>query len=142
VADAHIQEATRIIEAASGAQPAIIRSFFDEATFTVTHVLSDPVTGKAAIIDSVLDFDFASARTCCRSAAPCLQQQLGGTLALTFPAAMPERSTGPSAACCRGPMRRPRIAAACMPRKSRAAHVHEPRRLTRAVGFASGGGPG
>ena len=41
----------------------IIRSFFDAGTFTVTHVLSDPVTQRAAIIDSVLDFDPKSGRT-------------------------------------------------------------------------------
>jgi len=40
-----------------------IRSFFDPATFTVTHVLSDPATRCAAIIDSVLDFDPKSGRT-------------------------------------------------------------------------------
>ncbi len=88
-----------------------VRSFFDEATFTVTHVLSDPATGKAAIIDSVLDFDPASGRTSTSSAdvviayireqdlevewllethahadhlsaAPYLQEQLGGKLAI------------------------------------------------------------
>lgn len=41
----------------------IIRSFFDAATFTVTHVVSDPQTRRAAIIDSVLDFDPKSGRT-------------------------------------------------------------------------------
>jgi len=41
----------------------IIRSFFDAETFTVTHVVSDPVTRCAAIIDSVLDFDPKSGRT-------------------------------------------------------------------------------
>ncbi len=88
-----------------------VRSFFDEAAFTVTHVLSDPATGKAAIIDSVLDFDPASGRTSTASAdaviayvreqglevewllethahadhlsaAPYLQEQLGGRLAI------------------------------------------------------------
>ena len=88
-----------------------VRSFFDEATFTVTHVLSDPATGKAAVIDSVLDFDPASGRTSTASAdaviayvreqglevewllethahadhlsaAPYLQEQLGGRLAI------------------------------------------------------------
>ncbi|MEQ8252264.1 MAG: MBL fold metallo-hydrolase [Oceanibaculum nanhaiense] len=41
----------------------IVDSFFDEATNTVSHIVSDPATGKAAIIDSVLDFDPASGRT-------------------------------------------------------------------------------
>ena len=41
----------------------VIRSFFDGETFTVTHVVSDPVSRRAAIIDSVLDFDPKSGRT-------------------------------------------------------------------------------
>ena len=45
-----------------------IRPFFDEATFTVTYLVGDPVTKKAAIIDSVLDFDPKSGRTATRSA--------------------------------------------------------------------------
>lgn len=40
-----------------------IQSFFDPATFTVTHVLSDAATRCAAIIDSVLDYDPKSGRT-------------------------------------------------------------------------------
>ncbi|MBU2409385.1 MAG: MBL fold metallo-hydrolase, partial [Gammaproteobacteria bacterium] len=40
-----------------------VESFFDEATFTATHVVHDPATKHAAIIDSVLDFDHASGRT-------------------------------------------------------------------------------
>jgi len=45
-----------------------INAFFDEATFTVTYVVADPDTGKAAIIDPVLDFDPASGRTSTSSA--------------------------------------------------------------------------
>ena len=44
-------------------RPPTIQSFFDPATFTVTHVLSDPATRCAAIIDSVLDYDPKSGRT-------------------------------------------------------------------------------
>ncbi|MGV8891633.1 MAG: MBL fold metallo-hydrolase [Burkholderiaceae bacterium] len=40
-----------------------IQSFFDPDTSTVTHVVSDPVTLRAAIIDSVLDFDPKSGRS-------------------------------------------------------------------------------
>ncbi|WEN42475.1 putative metallo-hydrolase [Thauera sp. GDN1] len=40
-----------------------IRSFFDAATNTVTHVVSDPATARAAIIDSVLDYEPKSGRT-------------------------------------------------------------------------------
>ena len=45
-----------------------VSSFFDEATFTVTHVVSDPGSGRAAIIDPVLDFEPASGRTSTASA--------------------------------------------------------------------------
>lgn len=47
---------------ATGKRP-IVRTFFDEATFTATHVVHDPATRRAAIIDSVLDFDQPSGRT-------------------------------------------------------------------------------
>ena len=40
-----------------------VRGFFDPATHTVTYLVSDPATGEAAIIDPVLDYDAASART-------------------------------------------------------------------------------
>ncbi len=40
-----------------------IRSFFDEATYTATHVVTDPATKRAAILDSVLDYDPKSGRT-------------------------------------------------------------------------------
>ena len=40
-----------------------IQSFFDPATFTVTHVLFDPATLRAAVIDPVLDYDPKSGRT-------------------------------------------------------------------------------
>ena len=88
-----------------------IKAFFDEATFTVTYIVSDPATRKAAVIDPVLDFDPASGRTTTKSAdnviehvrehsldvdwilethvhadhlsgAPYLQEQLGGKTAI------------------------------------------------------------
>ena len=40
-----------------------VESFFDEATFTWTHVVWSATGGPAAIIDPVLDFDPASGRT-------------------------------------------------------------------------------
>lgn len=49
------------------AQPDV-SAFFDEATFTVTYVVSDPATGRAAVVDPVLDFDPASGRTSTTSA--------------------------------------------------------------------------
>jgi glyoxylase-like metal-dependent hydrolase (beta-lactamase superfamily II) len=45
-----------------------VKAFFDEATFTVSYVVSDPATGHAAIIDPVLDFDPTSGRTSTSSA--------------------------------------------------------------------------
>ncbi len=92
-------------------QRADIRSFFDPATFTVTHIVSDPATRRAAIIDSVLDYDPKSGRTSHESAdkaiahvhqagltvdwllethahadhlsaAPYLKQQLGGQIGI------------------------------------------------------------
>jgi glyoxylase-like metal-dependent hydrolase (beta-lactamase superfamily II) len=88
-----------------------VTAFFDEATFTVTYVAADPDTGRAAIIDPVLDFDPASGRTSTTSAdkvidfvrdsglavdwilethihadhltaAPYLKEQLGGRIAI------------------------------------------------------------
>ncbi len=40
-----------------------VHGFFDEATNTVTYVVRDPLGKSAAIIDSVLDFDYSSGRT-------------------------------------------------------------------------------
>jgi glyoxylase-like metal-dependent hydrolase (beta-lactamase superfamily II) len=88
-----------------------IAGFFDAATFTVTYVVHDPASGDAAIVDSVLDFDSSSGRTGTTSAdavidyvtshnlkvmwllethahadhlsaAPYLQQKLGGKIAI------------------------------------------------------------
>lgn len=88
-----------------------IKSFFDPATFTVTHIVADPATSRAAIIDSVLDYDPKSGRTSRASAdaviayvrqsglkvdwqlethahadhlsaAPYLKQQLGGKIGI------------------------------------------------------------
>lgn len=110
--DSALQAAKAQIEAArSAAGNPVIRTFFDEPTFTATHVVHDPVTRRAAIIDSVLDFDQAAGRTNHASAdaliayvreqeltvdwllethahadhlsdAAYLQQQLGGTLVI------------------------------------------------------------
>ena len=88
-----------------------VRAFFDESTFTASYVVHDPATKVAAIIDSVLDFDQPSGRTSFASAdamiayveqeglrvewllethahadhlsaAPYLQERLGGKLAI------------------------------------------------------------
>ena len=88
-----------------------VQAFFDEPTFTASYVVHDPATKAAAIIDSVLDFDHAAGRTSTESAdeivafveaqglrvdwilethahadhlsaAPYLQERLGGQLAI------------------------------------------------------------
>lgn len=40
-----------------------VQTFFDEPTNTFSYVVWDPATQKAAVIDSVLDYDAASGRT-------------------------------------------------------------------------------
>ncbi|MEQ8293816.1 MAG: MBL fold metallo-hydrolase [Roseovarius sp.] len=45
-----------------------VTAFFDDATNTISYVLRDPAGRACAIIDSVLDFDYASGRTDTRSA--------------------------------------------------------------------------
>lgn len=111
--DATIAQAASQVEASKAGQSPrpVVRSFFDETTFTASHVVHDPSTREAAIIDSVLDYDPASGRTGSSSAqaileyiraesltvtwqlethahadhlsaAPWLQEQLGGKLAI------------------------------------------------------------
>lgn len=45
-----------------------VKAFFDEATNTISYVVRDPQGSACAVIDSVLDFDYASGRTDTRSA--------------------------------------------------------------------------
>jgi glyoxylase-like metal-dependent hydrolase (beta-lactamase superfamily II) len=45
-----------------------IKAFFDPQTFTVSYVVSDPASGQAAVIDSVLDYDPKAGRTSTGSA--------------------------------------------------------------------------
>lgn len=92
-------------------QDSVVHAFFDHGTFTFSYVVYCPSTKVAAIIDSVLNFDYPSARTTTTSAdaiiayvrehnlqvawilethmhadhftaAPYLQQQLGGKTAI------------------------------------------------------------
>ena len=44
------------------------QAFFDPKTWTVTYVVSDPATRRAAVIDPVLDYDFKSGHTGSNSA--------------------------------------------------------------------------
>lgn len=62
--DPIIAKAVQQVEAArANGQVPMVKTFFDGATFTATHVVWDPATKRAAIVDSVLDFDQASGRT-------------------------------------------------------------------------------
>ncbi|PZO63196.1 MAG: MBL fold metallo-hydrolase [Paracoccus denitrificans] len=45
-----------------------VYGFFDQATNTISYVVRDPDSDACAVIDSVLDFDYASGRTDTRSA--------------------------------------------------------------------------
>ncbi len=101
-----------------------IAAFFHEPTYTVSYVVHDPDTLRAAIVDSVLDFDHASGRTSTDhadrilghvealaldvawhlethvhadhlSAAPYLKGKLGGELAIGRPIVQVQQLFGP-----------------------------------------------
>lgn len=63
------------------ASPAI-EAFFDEATFTITYLVSDPATGRAAIVDPVLDYDHRAGKLATASADKVLARaaQMGLTV--------------------------------------------------------------
>ncbi|WP_448580359.1 MBL fold metallo-hydrolase [Thermaurantiacus sp.] len=65
MADRALAEAIAIVERARGgaAPRPVVDTIFDPDTFTATHIVHCPVTKRAAIIDSVLDYDPASGRT-------------------------------------------------------------------------------
>lgn len=65
--DSALQTASSQIASAQTGVPQI-KAFFDEATFTVTYVVHDTESRRAAIIDSVLDYEPASGRTSFSSA--------------------------------------------------------------------------
>lgn len=64
-----IDQASAIVtDALTGKRPRPnVASFFDAPTASVTHVLHDPASRSAMIVDPVLDFDAASGRTSRRS---------------------------------------------------------------------------
>ena len=68
--DLPIQRATAQVEAVlvGTLHAPHVKAFFDEPTFTVSYVVSDAATKKAAIIDSVWNFEQASGRTSFESA--------------------------------------------------------------------------
>lgn len=110
MSDAALESAVQQVKAAQAGVP-VIKAFFDQDTNTVSYVVHDPETLRAAVIDSVLDYDPASGRTSFSSAdaviayvgekglaidwllethahadhlsaAPYLQQKLGGKIAI------------------------------------------------------------
>jgi len=110
IVDPALAKASSQVSAAQAGVP-VIKALFDEPTNTVTYVVHDGETLRAAIIDSVLDFDPASGRTTFGSAdaviayvaeqgltvdwllethahadhlsaAPYLQKKLGGKIAI------------------------------------------------------------
>ncbi|MDQ0457870.1 MBL fold metallo-hydrolase [Rhizobium paknamense] len=113
VIDTATDTARSIIETALSdpSKRPIVTSFFDPDTFTITHIVKDPQSSAAAVIDSVLDYDPASGEMTSHSAraviekvkterlevawllethahadhlsaAPLLQQEVGGELAI------------------------------------------------------------
>ncbi len=61
-----------------------VQTFFDRATFTATHLVTDPATKAAAIVDPVLDFDPKAARLTTTSADAVLAAVREQGLALTY----------------------------------------------------------
>jgi glyoxylase-like metal-dependent hydrolase (beta-lactamase superfamily II) len=45
-----------------------IQAFFDEPTNTVSYLVADPQTRRAAVVDPVLDYDHASGKGSTKSA--------------------------------------------------------------------------
>ncbi|WP_033925753.1 MBL fold metallo-hydrolase [Sphingomonas sp. 35-24ZXX] len=110
MSDAALSAALEQVKAAQHGVP-VIKAFFDKDTNTVSYVVHDPESLRGAVIDSVLDYDPASGRTSFSSAdaiiayvgekelaidwllethahadhlsaAPYLQQTLGGKIAI------------------------------------------------------------
>lgn len=69
--DPALAHATAQVASAQQGVP-VIKAFFDAPTFTVTYVVHDPGTHRAAILDSVLTYDPASGRTAFEAADPVL----------------------------------------------------------------------
>ena len=111
--DTNIEKAIEQVNGVLAGNPRAphVKTFFHEPTFTATYVVSDDQTKRAAIIDSVWDFDQPSGRTSLEaadeiidyvreagltvdwilethahadhlSAAPYLQEKLGGEMAI------------------------------------------------------------
>ena len=61
-----------------------VEAFFDPMTYTFSYVVSDPATGKAIIVDPVLDYDPASGRTSTDSADALLAYLKANSLTLEW----------------------------------------------------------
>jgi glyoxylase-like metal-dependent hydrolase (beta-lactamase superfamily II) len=62
----------------------IVQTFFDRATGTATHLVRDPATGQAALIDPVLDYDPHAGRLSTSSAAAILRAIQAQNLTLAY----------------------------------------------------------
>lgn len=62
----------------------IVRHFFDQPTNTFSYVVQDPESSACAIIDSVLDFDYAAGRTDFRAADGIIQYVREGGLSVEW----------------------------------------------------------
>ena len=61
-----------------------IRAFFDEPTNTVSYLVADPETKRAAVIDPVLDYDHASGKASTKSADVILAAAAGNGLTIEW----------------------------------------------------------
>ncbi len=69
---------------AASLQSPVVETLFDPATSTATHIVSDPATGVAAIIDPVHDFDPRNGRLSTASADRALAQIAARGLTLAY----------------------------------------------------------
>lgn len=84
--DTHLEVAISQVQRAKrkGTERLIVVAYFDEPTFTVSYLVHDPVTLKAAIIDSVCNFDQPSGRTSFASADAIIADVKAGELSVDW----------------------------------------------------------
>jgi len=61
-----------------------IQAFFDEPTNTVSYLVSDPATRRAAVIDPVLDYDHRTGKASAKSADAILDVAAAGNLTIEW----------------------------------------------------------
>jgi glyoxylase-like metal-dependent hydrolase (beta-lactamase superfamily II) len=61
-----------------------IQAFFDEPTNTVSYLVSDPVTRRAAVIDPVLDYDHRTGKASAKSADAILKAAAAANLSIEW----------------------------------------------------------